>query len=161
MAPRFSHTDPQYAAALREMGSRLEKLMDARNWSRADLTRAAAKFMPEGGRFGPDNTSNFVNGKRKPTRPFLIAMCRALGVKEEDILPPLLTQGTVQAVPLLTQVPGKKDRYRLVIDREFSLKESLRLVEILEEIDAGRAADITPRANGLRLVDNGGTDDAS
>ena len=57
---KFSHDDPQYRAALRDMSQKLTKLLKDRNWSRADLTRAASKHMPEGGRFGPDNTSNFV-----------------------------------------------------------------------------------------------------
>lgn len=140
---KFSHDDPQYRAALREMSKRLRALMDAKQWSRADLTRAAAPFMPEGGRFGPDNTSNFVNGKRKPTKPFLIAMCEAFGVTEDAILPPFLIEGgdaLSPSSPLLTAVPGKSDRYRVFIDRELSLKDALRIVAALEGKDEGNAS---------------------
>jgi hypothetical protein len=97
--PRFSHDDPEYEAGLREMSLRLNRLMDDRGWSRADLTRAASKFMPEGGRFGPDNTSNFVDGKRRPTKPFVIAMCKAFGVEEDAFLPPYLLDRPGEAAP--------------------------------------------------------------
>ncbi|HEY1452405.1 MAG TPA: helix-turn-helix transcriptional regulator [Roseiarcus sp.] len=92
--------------------------------------------MPEGSRFGPDNTSNFVNGKRRPTRPFLIAMTKAFGVTEEDILPPYLIDRPGDAAPptpLLAVIPGT-DLYRVFIDRELPLKQALRLVHALEEI---------------------------
>ena len=134
---KFSHADPQYIAALKDMGARLRKLMDDKNWSRADLTRAAAKHMPEGGRFGADNTSNFVNGKRKPTRPFVKALPAALGVPEEEFIPPYLREEgreQITTIPLLSEVPGRKGFYRVFIDRELMLKDALRIVEALEEI---------------------------
>lgn len=138
--PRYSHDDPQYRAALREMSIRLTNMLNERNWNRADLTRAAAKFMLDGGRFGADNTSNFVNGKRKPTRPFLIAMCKALGVKEEDILPEYLMERPGQDAPqpsLLTQVPGRPNLYRIYIDREMPLPDALLIVEALGKLEGG------------------------
>ena len=136
--PRFFHTDPTYRAALHEMSVNLNRLLNERNWSRADLTRAAAKHMPEGGRFGPDNTSNFVNGKRRPTRLLLIAMCKAFGVEEEDILPPMLLDRPGSAtpiVPIISPVPGKRDAYRVFIDREFSWKNARKIVDAVTAID--------------------------
>jgi hypothetical protein len=120
---RFFHADPTYRDALHEMSVNLNRLLNERNWSRADLTRAAAKQMPEGERFGPDNTSNFVNGKRRPTRPFRIAMCKAFGVEEEEIFPPMLLDRLGSAspmVPMIREVTGKRDAFRVLIDREFS-----------------------------------------
>ena len=81
---RFSHDDPQYRAALREMSRNLTRLLDDRNWNQADLVRYAKPHMPDGARFGPDNASNFVGGRRKPTRPFIKAINAALGVEEAD-----------------------------------------------------------------------------
>lgn len=141
--PRFYHNDPLYNAALREMGSRLRRLMDERSWSRADLTRAAQKFMPEGGRFGPDNTSNFVNGKRRPTRPFIVAMSKALGVEESDFMPPYLVEGApgeAPAGPLLTQILGQKDLFRVVIDRQLPLKKAMKIIQALEETESEDAS---------------------
>jgi transcriptional regulator with XRE-family HTH domain len=133
--PRFSHDDPEYEAGLREMSLRLNRLMDDRGWSRADLTRAASKFMPEGGRFGPDNTSNFVNGKRRPTKPFVIAMCKAFGVEEDAFLPPYLLDRPGEAAtsrpPSLTLVPGKPHLCRVFIDLELPIKQGVKIFEAL------------------------------
>ncbi|MGA8585963.1 MAG: hypothetical protein WB715_19400 [Roseiarcus sp.] len=119
------------------MSQRLHKLLDERQWSRADLTRAAAKFMPEDGRFGPDNTSNFVNGKRCPTKPFLIAMCKAFGVDEDAILPPYLRERpgeNAAQIPLLAEVPGKLGLFRLYLDRELALKDALKIIQAIDAI---------------------------
>jgi hypothetical protein len=135
--PRFFHTDPTYRAALHEMSVNLNRLLNERNWSRADLTRAAAKHMPEGARFGADNTSNFVNGKRGPTRPFRIAMCTALGVEEEDIFPPPLLDRAALAAPMrqiISAVPGKRGIYHIFIDREFSWENARKIVDTVEAI---------------------------
>ena len=59
---RYSHDDPQYQAALREMGKNLSRLLDDRGWNQADLARAAAKHMPEDARFGDDSASRFLRG---------------------------------------------------------------------------------------------------
>ncbi len=114
------------------MSQKLTKLLNDRNWSRADLTRAASKHMPEGGRFGPDNTSNFVNGKRRPTRPFLIAMCKAFNVIEDDILPPYLLErpGAVDDPPLppsITRVVGKENLFRVFIDLELPFEQAMKI----------------------------------
>lgn len=141
--PRYSHDDPQYRNALREMGNNLRALLNDRNWNAADLVRAASRHMPDGGRFAADNASNFVNGKRKPTRPFVLAMCKALGVEEEAILPAFFLDDPtdyVATAPLLTQVSGKKDIYRIFIDREMTLKNALLIVEALDRIEHPNAA---------------------
>jgi len=122
------------------MGVKLRGLMDERDWSRADLTRAARKHMPDSKRFGPDNTSNFVNGKRRPTRPFVKALCGAFGVEPEDFMPPYLLDDTAETAPtppLLTQVAGKDGIYRVVIDMELSLKDATRLLRALGPQVAG------------------------
>jgi transcriptional regulator with XRE-family HTH domain len=136
--PRFSHDDPNYRAALREMARNLKRLMDERTWTRADLTRAAATFMPENKRFGPDNTSNFVNGKRNPTRSFRVAMSKAFGVPEEEFMPAFLRadpDSVIPTTPILSQVPGKRDTYRVFIDRELSLKDARKILEAIDAID--------------------------
>ena len=133
--PRFSHDDPAYRAALKEMARNINRLMDDRGWNQADLVRHAKIHMPPEARFGADNASNFAGGKRKPTKPFIAAMCKAFGVEETDFMPPYLAGrvGTSPPVsPLLTAVAGKPGMYRVYIDRELPLKEALRVVEGLE-----------------------------
>ena len=94
--------------------------------------------MPDGARFGADNASNFTNGRRKPTKPFVKAMCAALGVEEDAIMPPFLLDrvgSPPEVSPLVSQVPGKPDRYRFFLDREMTLKQALKMAEALEEVE--------------------------
>ena len=140
---RFSHEDPRYRAALREMAKNLSRLLDERNWNQADLVRHAKIHMPEGSRFGPDNASNFVGGRRKPTRPFIKAINAALGVDEADWMPPFLLEttgsSTQSPTPLLTAVPGKPGRWRVLIDMELPLADALRIAASVEK-EAGDAS---------------------
>jgi hypothetical protein len=125
------------------MANNLRSLLNDRNWNAADLVRAAARHMPEVGRFAADNASNFINGKRKPTRPFVIAMGKALGIEPEAFMPAYFLAEPVAGeatAPLLTQVPGKRDVYRVFIDREMTLKNALLIVEALDKIEHGDAS---------------------
>lgn len=137
--PRPSHNDPAYRAALREMSRRIHKLLDGKQWNQAALTREASKYMPDGARFGPDNTSNFVNGKRRPTRVFLLAMCKAFGVEEEAILPDYFRvrpDGETPALPLFQLAPlvGKPGVYRVIVDLEMPRKDAVRFLEAYDAI---------------------------
>lgn len=142
---RFSHADPRYVAALEEMGRNLRNLMDARDWSQADLMRAAAKQMPidpstgKPGRLQADNISNATNGKRRPTRTFVKAIAAALGVTEDAFMPPYLLDlraPRADAAPLLTEVPGEEGVYHIVIDRKLPLEHALRVIKALGTVDA-------------------------
>jgi transcriptional regulator with XRE-family HTH domain len=137
---RFSHTDPRYNAALDEMGRNLRALMDARDWSQADLMREASQHMPldratqKPRRMAADNISNFTNGKRCPTRVFVKALASALGVDEGQFMPALLRERTPADAPrpVLQEVPGKEGIYRVTIDRELPLAHALRIIAELE-----------------------------
>lgn len=142
---RFSHADPRYVAALNEMGRNLRTLMDARDWSQADLMRAAHLQMPidpatgKPGRLQADNISNAVNGKRRPTRVFVKAIAAALGVTEDAFMPPYLLDlrtPRADAQPLLTEVPGEDGVYHIVIDRKLPLEHALRVIKALGTVDA-------------------------
>lgn len=139
---RFSHADPRYAAALAEMGRNLQKLLDDRDWTQADLVRAAALHMPidpgtgRPARMAADNISNLVNGKRRPIRATIKAVSAALGVAEEVWLPSFLRDIGATAAevrPILTEVPGKDGVYRVFIDRELTLPQALRVIAALGE----------------------------
>lgn len=141
--PRFSHADPRYKAALHEMGLRLTRMLDERDWTAADLVRAAKPHMPidpstgKPGRLSADNVSNIKNGKRRPTRAFVKAITGALGCSEEDLLPPFLMDDQPSALasapPLLAEVPGRKGFFRVYIDRELPLTHALKIIAALEE----------------------------
>lgn len=141
---RFSHADPRYSAALDEMGRKLRTLLDARDWSQADLMRASQVQMPvdpmtgKPGRMGADNISNMINGKRRPTRVFVKAVAAALGVDEQAFMPDFLNSlrnPSADAPPLLQAVPGEDGLYHVVIDRKLPLAAALRVIAALGDVD--------------------------
>lgn len=137
---KFSHGDPEYRAALREMAKRLTAIIQDQGLNGSELARRGEAFMPEDARFGPDNASNFLNGKRRPTYPFQVAISKALNVPVEDFMPPYLLRqpgDAIQQTPKMSEIRGKPGRWRVFIDREMSLKDAYRVVELLEEIEGG------------------------
>jgi transcriptional regulator with XRE-family HTH domain len=135
---RFSHSDPRYTAALVDMGRNLQALIGARDWTQADLVRAAQLQMPidpstgKRGRMGADNISNMVNGKRRPSRVFVKAVAAALDVEETAFMPAFLGEShsapAAAPLPILSEVPGKHGIFRVVIDREFPLEHALKII---------------------------------
>lgn len=137
---RFSHSDPRYTAALDEMSRNLRGLMDARDWTQADLMRAAQLHMPRDpvtgkpGRVGADNISNMTNGKRRPSRVFVKAIAAAMGVDEAEFMPAYLRDirnQSADAAPLLQEVPGEDGLYHVVIDRKLPLARALKVIAAL------------------------------
>ncbi len=120
------------------MGRNLQGLIDGRDWTQADLVRAAKVHMPidpatgKPGRLSADNISNMVNGKRKPTRVFIKAIAAALGVEETVFMPAFLGESrsarAAAPPPILSEVPGKLGIFRVVIDREFPLEHALKII---------------------------------
>ena len=143
--PRFSHADSRYKTALAEMGRNLQRLLEERDWKQADLVRAAKLHMPldrEGQpeRLSADNISNMVNGKRRPTRPFVKAVAAAFGVDEAAFMPSFLKDAKTSLAPtaaVLSEVPGRPGYFRVTIDREFPSRQALQIVALL---DGGEAA---------------------
>jgi len=95
---RYSHDDPAYKEALQQMAHLVRKKLDEKNWTQAELVRRAGPFMPkhpETGkprRLSDDNISNMVNGKRRPTRNFVIAVSKAFECADEDFMPKYLLE---------------------------------------------------------------------
>ena len=118
--------------------------MDARDWTQADLMRAAQLQMPidpetgKPSRLEADNISNATNGKRRPTRVFVKAFAAALGVDESAFMPAYLSDlraPNTDAAPLLTEVPGEEGFYHIVIDRKLPLEHALRVIKALGTVD--------------------------
>lgn len=74
------------ASQKREFGKRLQHLMVEKGWNQSDLARAAAKFMPDK-TFNRDNISLYVRGQQLPGPIRLKALCKALGVDQNDLIP--------------------------------------------------------------------------
>lgn len=71
-----------------EFARRLQQALVARGWSQSDLARRVRDHMPEGdGRVGRDNISRYIRGVSLPRPTHLAALCRALGMRPEELLP--------------------------------------------------------------------------
>jgi transcriptional regulator with XRE-family HTH domain len=66
---------------------RLERLMVERGWNQSELARRASLFMPHGKKMGRDNISNYCRGDVLPGPVHLNAIAKALGVRNEELLP--------------------------------------------------------------------------
>lgn len=78
-------------AVKREFAKRLQNAITARGWNQSELSRNAAKHMPDG-KFGRDNVSNYVRGRVLPGPPHLNALAKALKVTPDDLLPSRYTK---------------------------------------------------------------------
>jgi transcriptional regulator with XRE-family HTH domain len=74
-------------AVMREFGRRLQAALVEKGWNQSELARRAAAYMPDGGRFGRDNVSNYVRALVLPNPAQLNALCKALGKQPSEILP--------------------------------------------------------------------------
>jgi transcriptional regulator with XRE-family HTH domain len=82
-----------------EFGNRLHRYIMLAGMNQSDLAKAASACMPsfidpETGdvmqkKIGRDSVSSYVRGKQLPGPVHLKAMCDALGVSRDDLLPPL------------------------------------------------------------------------
>jgi transcriptional regulator with XRE-family HTH domain len=70
----------------KEFAKRLQHLMTEKGWNQSDMARAAAKFMPDK-KFNRDNISLYVRGSQLPGPVRLKALCRALGVEQDALMP--------------------------------------------------------------------------
>lgn len=86
----------------------LENELNAQGWSQADLARATGLHK--------GSISNVINGRRKPSVNFVLAVARALRVKPEEVY---------QAAGLLPAKPAPHD--------DETINELIKLVQRLPE----------------------------
>lgn len=143
MAPRLSPKNPAVRAALLEMAKRLDGFLRDKKWIAQDLVRAAQPFMPDNPskkkgtkyRFAADTVSHIMSMKSMPVQRTIDAICAALGIREEDLVPEILRRRVqYREVPnLLTLIPGRPGYVRVFVDEEVPLKIAFEIVRLIEE----------------------------
>jgi transcriptional regulator with XRE-family HTH domain len=91
--PRRSVTGMPPAAIRLEFGRTLQRHLNERGWTQAELARRMAPLM-KGSRIGRDNISKYIRGKVLPLPPALEAMAKVLEVEPNDLLPSRATRAT-------------------------------------------------------------------
>jgi transcriptional regulator with XRE-family HTH domain len=109
--------------------ARLEKARIKKKISQSELARQAAQYMPDN-KFGRDLISGYVNARTLPTRVHLDALCSALGVPPEELLPEMSIQ---TEVPLRDVKPEGPNRVRIKIVQAVTYDQMARIFTILDE----------------------------
>ncbi|MGE0736064.1 MAG: helix-turn-helix domain-containing protein [Alphaproteobacteria bacterium] len=70
-----------------EFSRRLAVAMREKGWSQSELARRATAYMPAGQTLEKYSVNIYIKGKSFPEPIRLDAICKALGVKHEDLVP--------------------------------------------------------------------------
>jgi transcriptional regulator with XRE-family HTH domain len=70
-----------------EFGNRLHRMIMLAGMNQSDLARRASEHMPAGKKIGRDSISSYVRGRQLPGPVHLKAICDALGVTRDELLP--------------------------------------------------------------------------
>src|SRR4051794_35441580 len=71
----------------RAFGRRLQRELNLRGWTQAELARRIAPLLKPTFRIGRDNVSKWIRGKVLPLPPALEAICKVLEMETRDLLP--------------------------------------------------------------------------
>ncbi len=114
-----------------EFGKRLYKLMLSKGWTQSELARRAGN-MPR------DSVSVYIRGKSLPTPLNLQKLAKALGVKEEELLPNHI-EGVIDSdhpAFEMRQSPNTPGVCWLRVNRLVSMKTALAVADLLTNDDA-------------------------
>jgi transcriptional regulator with XRE-family HTH domain len=114
---------------LAAFASRLNRLMLERGWSGADLAREAAKHAPRGTEIGRHLVSAYSRAANAPTDANLKYISKALGVKPEELLPPMPGEGESRQYASATSTLDGKTR--LVVDAEVDAETALKVLQLV------------------------------
>lgn len=111
-----------------ELGNRLHKAIADKGWTQAQFAREATKKF--GKNIRRDNVSLYVRGIQLPGPARLSAMCRALGLKEADLLIPGSTSKS-DAPPFAVR-PLEGNKVWLQINQETDTDLALEIAAMLK-----------------------------
>ena len=118
-------TDERLAA----FAQRLNRAMLAKGWTGAELAREAQKFAPKGVEIGRHLISSYTRAAHEPTEANLKYISQALGLKPEELLPPLPGEG--ESAQFATATSGIDGKTRLVVDAEVDAETALKILGMI------------------------------
>lgn len=114
---------------LQAFAQRLNRLMTAKGWTGAELAREATKHSPRGVEIGRHLISAYTRAANEPTDVNLKAIATALGVKPDELLPPMPGEGeSPQYATATSTLDGKT---RLVVDAEVDADVALKILSMV------------------------------
>jgi transcriptional regulator with XRE-family HTH domain len=114
-----------------EFGRRLQRMLDERSWSQADLCRAVEDTT--GRRMGRDAVSTYINGRSFPTPTSLNLLCRALGVTKEELFPNALMNASDDEHPAfeMRAAAGHPGRAWVRVNRMMTFETAAEIARLL------------------------------
>lgn len=125
------------ALTKQEFGRRLQMFLDERGWSQSDLHRETKEVDPEDKGVGRDAVSTYINGRSFPTPKSLNFVCKALGVKREELLPNALLQAVndEQLAFEMRAAAGHPGKAWVKLNRMLSFDCAARIAQLINEED--------------------------
>lgn len=126
------------ALSKQEFGRRLQKALNDRNWSQADLARRVEEVT--GRRMGRDAVSTYINGRSFPTPASLNQLCKALGMTREELFPNALINATQDEHPAfeMRAATGQPGRAWVRVNRLMSFETATEIARLLN-VEDGRS----------------------
>ena len=123
------------AMVKQEFGRRLQKILDDRNWTQADLARAVE--VATGAKFGRDAVSTYINGRSAPTPASLNLLCKTLGMSRDELYPQAAINAAQDETPAFEMVAaaGHPGRAWVRINRMMSFEAATAIAQILSRED--------------------------
>ena len=124
------------ALTKQEFGRRLQKLLNDRNWSQADLARKAEEAT--GKRMGRDAISTYINGRSFPTPASVNQLCKALEVTREELFPNAAINAAQDEHPAfeLRAAAGQPGRAWVRVNRMMSFETAAEIARLLQVEDS-------------------------
>jgi transcriptional regulator with XRE-family HTH domain len=147
--PRRSVTRMPPAAIRLEFGRTIQRHLNERGWTQAELARRMKPFLKDS-RIGRDSISKYVRGKNLPNPPVLEAMAKAFGVESRELLPSRGTQAvSKEHAPLDVRDMGE-GRAWLSVNQALDWPTALKVIGLLRGTSDPSKPEQRPRRQGFR-----------
>lgn len=125
-----------------EFARRLQAAMQAKGWNQSELARACEKHLPKASKgqiqnlnFGRDRISHYVRGVSLPRPESLAVIAKALGVEQDELMPPLGVPSAGGDRPAFQMQSAGDGRVFLSINRTMSMALAMQIAGLLNEED--------------------------
>lgn len=121
-----------------EFGQRLQKALNDRNWSQADLARQVERITGEP--MGRDAVSTYINGRSFPTPASLNRLCKALDMTREELFPNALMNAPQDEQPAfeMRAVAGQPGQAWVRVSGMMSFETATEIARLFNEEERAR-----------------------
>lgn len=125
-----------------EFARRLQAAMQRKGWNQSELARACDKLLPKPTKgqiqnlqFGRDTISHYVRGVSMPRPERLYILAKALGIDEDDLVPPMGVPSAGGDRPAYQMTIDKSGRVFLSVNRTMTFETAMKINAIIKEED--------------------------